>query len=749
MIMQSISFYRANTRLVFLAFTILFVVNVAAYAAVDSDYVGSNKCNACHQAQYQAWQSSDHERAMQEATNNTVLGDFNNASITQYGVTSTFYKKNDKFMVRTEGKDGKLHDYQIQYTFGVEPLQQYLIAFPGGRFQALSLAWDARPKEQGGQRWFHLYPNEKISHTDELHWTGISQNWNGMCADCHSTNLQKNYNAPIKTFNTQWSEINVACEACHGPGSNHVKWAQRAPGWEKYNPQKGLVLNLDERVGVSWKVSSKTGNATRSQKRVTHKEIDMCARCHARRSPITSQYDFRESFLDQYKPDLLRAGMYYADGQINDEVYVYGSFLQSKMYHAGVTCSDCHEPHTLKLRAAGNGVCLQCHQGNKYDQASHHNHKAGSSGASCPECHMPPKNYMVVDPRHDHSMRIPRPDISLKLGTPNACNNCHQNKNAQWAATQTNNWYGKRVIQPTFQNYAFTLQAARHDFANAGQMLAELIHNENAPAIARATALSEIGPYLSGDTIDVISMGAADQSPLLRAASLQALEHTPINIRIRFAFSMLDDPVRLVRIEAARVLASFPAGELPAKEQKLLSQATQEYLQSQLANADRHEAQTNLGNLYAASGDEAKALTAYQTAISLNPAYIPAYVNFADFYRSRNQEDKAAQLLREAIAKNPNSAVLHHALGLSLVRQKNQKKSLDELRLASTLDPANARYVYVYAVALNSSGNTQGALAVLQKAQQQHPNNRDIYSALLALQSDKGRESQTTQPAVK
>jgi len=348
-------------------------------------WVGRSVCASCHVEQAARWSGSHHDLAMQPANGKTVLGDFNNVKVTQFGVTSSFFRKDGSYRVRTEGPDGKLQDYAIKYVFGVEPLQQYLIEFPGGRMQALSLAWDTRPKAQGGQRWFHLYPDEKIAHDDELHWTQPAQNWNSMCAECHSTRLQKHYDPATRTFSTAWSEIDVSCEACHGPGSAHVAWAERKPGWETQEPGKGLVLQLDERHDVSWMIDPKTGNAARSQVRTSNKEIEMCARCHARRSPISQEYAHGEPFMDHYLPRLLDEGMYFSDGQIDDEVYVYGSFLQSRMHAAGVTCSDCHEPHSLQLRAPGNGVCLQCHTAEKYESARHHFHEPGSTGASCAE----------------------------------------------------------------------------------------------------------------------------------------------------------------------------------------------------------------------------------------------------------------------------------------------------------------------------------------------------------------------------
>ncbi|HYQ70706.1 MAG TPA: multiheme c-type cytochrome, partial [Gammaproteobacteria bacterium] len=611
----------------------------ASGSAQAADYIGGGACRDCHATEFSKWQGSHHDLAMQPASETTVLGDFDNASLTHFGVTTNFFRKDDKFMVRTEGPDGKQQAYEIAFTFGVAPLQQYLVGFPDGRMQALSLAWDSRPENQGGQRWFHLYPDEQIAHDDELHWTRPGQNWNSRCAECHSTHLEKNYDPDTRTFATTWSDIDVACEACHGPGSDHVIWAGHKPGWEKFVDDKGLVVALDEREGVDWKIDPETGNPVRSEVLGSEREIEVCAPCHARRSPITSGYVHGEPLLDHYIPQRLEAGMYYPDGQIDDEVYVYGSFLQSKMYHAGVTCSDCHEPHSLTLRAPGNGVCLQCHQAQKYDRPEHHFHPQASAGASCAECHMPPKTYMVVDPRHDHSMRIPRPDQSLQFGTPNACNNCHADKDAVWADRQVKDWYGH--VPDGYQSYAQGLYAARQGAASAGATLAGLVRDTDTPDIARATAIAAIRPYLSADTIDVLPLALSDPDPGVRTAAVGILEQTPLNFRVKLAFPMLEDPVRAVRIEAARVLAGAPPGELSATQRASLESALQEYVMSQQASAERPEAQTNLGNLYAKQENTELAVAAYQTAIDIEPAYIPAYVNLADLYRTLGKEKAA------------------------------------------------------------------------------------------------------------
>ena len=554
----------------------LYLSGAQAQEKTEAEYIGVDACAECHSDQVKLWRGSHHDLAMQNATDETVLANFSNTQFTYAGITSNFYKKNNKFMVRTDGPDGKLQDYEIRYVFGVMPLQQYLVELDMGRLQALTIAWDTRDKKQGGQRWFHLYPDEKITYKDELHWTRTNFNWNGMCAECHSTNLQKNYDSASDTFKTSWSEIDVSCEACHGPASNHISWAKKETGWESYNNNKGLSVLFDERKGVHWKINPETGSAQRSTERATEKEIQVCAQCHSRRSVISSDYSPGKPFIDHYMPRLLDEGMYYADGQIHDEVYVYGSFLQSKMYHAGVTCSDCHEPHSHQLRAQGNGVCLQCHAADKFDTEKHHFHKNESKGTLCAECHMPPRNYMVVDPRHDHSFRIPRPDLSVELGTPNACSQCHADKDAAWAAAQVKQWYGKT---PTgYQQFAVALDAGRNGNSNAGQQLAAQIGDIETPDIARASAISNLSRYLDQSTFSVIQQGLKDDDALVRMASIGALEGLQPSMLVQLAFPLLDDPVRSVRIEAARVLAPIPVGQLQGEKLSIYNKAASEYV---------------------------------------------------------------------------------------------------------------------------------------------------------------------------
>jgi Tfp pilus assembly protein PilF len=706
---------------------------------VSATYVGTKVCTGCHIEEGEAWKGSDHALAMQHADTNNVLGNFDNAKFAYAGITSTFFKRDGKFFVNTDGPDGKLHDYEIKYTFGVTPLQQYLIEMPGVRFQALSIAWDSRPKERGGQRWFHLYPNERITHEDELHWTRPAQNWNFMCADCHSTELQKNYDPAADRFQTKWAEINVGCEACHGPGSRHLEWAKAKSGGRPATAEdvaKGLSARLGERRGVAWSLNATTGNAARSMPRTTEHEIEVCAQCHARRGQIADGYEAGKPFLDYYRPALLTDPLYYVDGQQRGEVYNWGSFLQSKMYASGVTCSDCHDPHSGKLRADGNVLCSTCHLPSKYDTATHHHHKPGSAGAACAGCHMPNTTYMVVDPRRDHSLRVPRPDLSVKFGTPNACNVCHSDRDTRWAAEQVNKWYGHNP--QGYQRFAAGFAAANAGAPDAQAQLRAIAADSSHPAITRATALAQLNASLSQAAFDTVAAALRDRSSLVRFAALQSLTGALPDVRRRLAAPLLSDPLKAVRIETASLLAGVPAEQLSAEQRTAFARASAEYIASQRYNADRADARVNVGTFYANRGDPARAEEELKAALGLDPLFTPAYVNLADLYRTLGRDVDGEKLLREGLRAAPKSAMLHHALGLALVRLKRADAALAELERATILEPANARFSYVYAVALHSTGKTEAAITRLEKTLLANPNDADILAALASLHQARG-----------
>jgi predicted CXXCH cytochrome family protein len=633
---------------------------------------------------------------MQVADESTVLGDFTDAQFRYAGITSRFFRRDGRFMVRTDGPDGRLADFEVRHTFGVYPLQQYLIELPGGRVQALSIAWDTRPKEKGGQRWFHLYPDERVDHRDELHWTRRQQNWNFMCADCHSTNVRKNYDPTTHTYATAFSEISVGCEACHGPGSTHVVLAQDAAAAGRAMETSGLAVALDERRGVAWTIDPATGNAARSKPRTTEQELDVCAQCHARRGQFSNDYRAGAAFQDHYRPSLLSPGLYHPDGQQRDEVFNWGSFVSSRMYAAGVTCGDCHEPHGGKLRAPGNAVCAQCHLAAKYDQPAHHFHEPGTPGAACAGCHMKTETYMVVDPRHDHSFRIPRPDLSVSLGVPDACGACHAGQSAKWAAAELR----KRRPEPKqgFQGFAGAFAAADQGDASAAIALTQIVANQDESAIARASALERLAPLSAEAALLAAEAALDDPSPLVRAAAIAVHEQLP-PLQRRSVAPLLGDPVRTVRMQAARTLAPLADDVFAADELEAFRRAADEYVAAERFNADRPEHRTNLGAFLADRGDWAASEAEYRAALALDAEFVPAWVNLADLMRVAGREADAEATLREALEKAPGAAALHYSLGLSLVRQQRKTEALRELRRATELDPANRRYAYVYDVA--------------------------------------------------
>lgn len=713
----------------------------SAQTIAAAKFVGSPTCAGCHQTEAQLWQSSQHKHAMDHASEASVLGDFSGTDFDYFGTRSRFFRNDGKFLVETDGPDGKLATFEVKYTFGVSPLQQYLIEFPDGRLQALSIAWDSRPKEKGGQRWFHLYPDQPIRHDDILHWTKLNQNWNFMCAECHSTGVRKNYDAAADRFATKWAEISVGCETCHGQGSRHVSWASDRQNWwpfgKKEEPEKGLLVRFDERKGVTWSLDPSTGNP-HLQKNLPalRKEVETCGLCHARRGVFSEDWVPGKFLSDTHIASPLSQGLYHADGQMRDEVYNYGSFKQSKMFAAGVTCSDCHDPHSAKLRVSGDGVCLQCHSVEKYAAPSHNHHEAANPPLACASCHMPKHTYMVVDERHDHNFQVPRPDLSATLGLPNACNDCHTDKSAQWSASTVDQWFGSK--RNGVHDYANAFHTAWSDGAGSAALLAEMAGNRNVPAFARAGALTGLQSRFSPANMDLARAAFAEPDPMLRIGGLDMLENAPVLEIWPLVSPLLSDPSRGVRVRAAQILAAVPTASQPPADRATFEGAAAEFVAAQRLNADRPEARSTLGTFFAQRGQIPEAEAEYKAALRLSPQFVPAAINLSDLYRSLGQDGKGESVLRAAIAASPRNAAAHHAMGLALVRLKRLDEALEELRLAAELEPGQARFTYVYAIGLHSTGRRDDAMRVLKQGLERHPNDREILQALIGLSRDAG-----------
>lgn len=704
------------------------------------DHVGGAVCGQCHAAEREDWQGSHHDLAMQPATPETVLGDFDDARFDYNGVTTTFFRRDARHFVHTDGPDGTPAEFEIRYTFGHHPLQQYLIELPGGRLQAFGIAWDSRAQADGGQRWFHLYPDNAIAAGHNLHWTGRDQNWNFMCAECHSTGLAKNFDAEAGAYRTQWAEIDVSCESCHGPGLAHAQWAaQPDAAIRAADPAKGLAVQFHERRDVRWLPVAETGNAVRTPPRDTRIEIDACGRCHGRASRLLGDNIHGGSLLDSHRPALLDADQYWPDGQMLGEVFNWGPFLQSRMYQAGVTCSDCHEPHSLQLRAQGNALCAQCHQASRYDQPEHTHHATGSEGAECVACHMPVTTFMGVDDRHDHAFRIPRPDRAARLGTPDACTACHDDRTPSWAADRLDDWFpDSRHRRP---GPAEAFHAANAGAPGAVDSLATVAADTAQPAIVRATALRALATGLDAASAAPAAASLADADPLVRMAAIEALAGLEPGRRARTLAGLLADPVRAVRMEAVAALAGAPEPFLAPAQREDFHAALGEYLAALDFNADRPDTLVSLGDLHQRRGHVLEAERAYRRAIERDPRFPTAYLHLADAARARGAEAEASEALEAGLAELPDAADLLHALGLSRVRQQRTAEAEALLRRAAELAPETSRYTYVLAIALHDQGKSGEAREQLALGLSRHPDDADLLRALAMYELQAGNRA--------
>jgi tetratricopeptide (TPR) repeat protein len=686
-------------------------------------FVARAVCVSCHEEDRKEWTGSHHDLAMDVATEETVLGDFNDATFSRHGITSRFFKRNRKFYVHTDGPGGKMADFEVLYVFGVVPLQQYLVALDRGYMQALTIAWDTEQK-----RWFHLYPDERTPHDDELHWTAPNLNWNYMCAECHSTNLQRNYDPEADRYETTWTEIDVSCQACHGPGSHHVAWAERV-----------------ERTGESYEPQDAMGLVIRFKGTDARTEIEACARCHSRRNIVTLDYVHGRPFLDDYELILLRPDRYFADGQILDEVYVYGSFVQSRMYHEGVRCTDCHNAHSARVWQEGDSVCIRCHQlspppefetlePKKYDTKEHHFHEPGKEGSFCVDCHMPSRNYMVVDPRRDHSFRIPRPDLRLKLGIPDACTRCHEDKPVEWSVEAFEKWYPTRGPRPV--HFAEAIVAGRAGKPEALPGLVSIASDRTQAGIVRATALRLIGRY---GVPSVVEDSLRDEDALVRAAAVRAVEvERDPRRKLALLAPRLTDEIRLVRAEAARVLTTVPMEQLDQRQRDAFDAALEEFKVRQRATAERASAYLNLGVMHANLGRIDRAEASYLRAISKDPRFLPARFNLANLYNASGRNSDAEGELQAILKIAPDQGEAHYSLGLLLAEGQRIEEAALHLGRAAELLPARARVRCNQALALQHLGRRDEAEAALVEADRMEPRDPDIVNALAVFYAQQG-----------
>jgi predicted CXXCH cytochrome family protein len=687
--------------------------------------VDEQQCRGCHSEQMKDWQGSHHQLAMQEANAETMLGDFNNVTFKAQNETTRFSRKDDGFWVNTPGIDGKNADFKVAYTFGIAPLQQYLIEVGEGRLQALGVAWDTERN-----RWFHLYPGQGVNFKNPLHWSKPSQNANFMCVECHTTGYKRNFDAAKNTFDSQWNSLGVGCQACHGPASNHLEWTAK----------KGDLIH------AGFAVDLKDKDAT--------VEIETCARCHSRRAPLGDGYTVGKRLMDDYLPSPLTRELYALDGKIKDEVFEHGSFAQSKMLDKGVRCSNCHNPHSTELKAPGNGVCLQCHntagktsvtgvdgkglQAKNYDSIEHTRHTPGQPGSQCVDCHMPGKFYMGNDFRHDHSFSIPNPERAKKLGTPDACMTCHQGKAGDKVTEQFKLWNTATTAQAP--RYDESLWLIRNGQPGAAQALYEQLQRSNLPAIQRATLLAELPLYSSEQALKLATKDLSNPAPQVRESAVRAISaFLPPPERAPLLTPLLDDPVKAVRIVAARDLLSVARNGL-GSTQANWNAAIAEYEAVQKSLAERAESNLNLAMLYQASGRNDEVESLLRTALKRDPDFYPALVTLVQWLEANGRGQEAQTLLAQSLKEHPDTALLQHTQGLALVRAGQSAQAMPALRKAAQLEPQNAQYGYVLAVALHDSGKVDEACEELERLLNVQPANRNARLSLIQYYLDNGQE---------
>lgn len=690
-----------------------------------ANMVDEQQCRGCHSEQMKDWQGSHHQLAMQEANAETMLGDFNNVTFKAQNETTRFSRKDDGFWVNMPGIDGKNADFKVAYTFGIAPLQQYLIEVGEGRLQALGVAWDTERN-----RWFHLYPGQGVNFKNPLHWSKPSQNANFMCVECHTTGYKRNFDAAKNTFDSQWNSLGVGCQACHGPASNHLEWTAK----------KGDLIH------AGFAVDLKDKDATI--------EIETCARCHSRRAPLGDGYTVGKRLMDDYLPSPLTRELYALDGKIKDEVFEHGSFAQSKMFDKGVRCSNCHNPHSTELKAPGNGVCLQCHntagktsvtgvdgkglQAKNYDSIEHTRHTPGQPGSQCVDCHMPGKFYMGNDFRHDHSFSIPNPERAKKLGTPDACLTCHQGKAGDKVTEQFKLWNTATTAQAP--RYDESLWLIRNGQPGAAQALYEQLQRSNLPAIQRATLLAELPLYPSEQALKLATKDLSNPAPQVRESAVRAISaFLPPPERAPLLTPLLGDPVKAVRIVAARDLLSVARNGL-GSAQANWNAAIAEYEAVQKSLAERAESNLNLAMLYQASGRNDEVESLLRTALKRDPDFYPALVTLVQWLEANGRGQEAQTLLAQSLKEHPDNALLQHTQGLALVRAGQSAQAMPALRKAAQLEPQNAQYGYVLAVALHDSGKVDEACEELERLLNVQPANRNARLSLIQYYLDNGQE---------
>lgn len=662
---------------------------------VFAQYAGSAACRECHAEQFTAWEKSNHGLAERGLAPSMDEAAFVPARTFKHGTqTTTASGKDGRFEVRTPGFGGKEETYEVARVIGHDPLRQFLVERPGGRLQALEVALDPHKNE-----WFNVYGDEDRKPGEWGHWTGRGMNWNAMCASCHNTRLRKNYDAQSDTYRTAMAEMSVGCESCHGPMKAHADWRKKHPQSKDRDPTVAKM--------------------SRDQ------VFDTCGACHARRRELTGDFVPGDAFHQHHQLTTVdESDLYFADGKVRDELYEYGSFLSSRMHAAGVRCVDCHDPHRAKPKVVGNDLCQSCHAGGNpapggtvrapvIDPVAHSFHKAGSAGAQCVNCHMPQTVYMQKHSRHDHGFTIPDPLLTKEHGIPNACNQCHTDKDANWALGAAEQWWGDKMKRPSRER-ARRIAAARTGAREAGAPLLSLLRDETSP-YWKAAILRLLMPWTGEPEMTRAFLEYAEHTdPLVRTAAVQGLEMLgDDNPSARQVLARkLEDPSRSVRTSAAWGLRATV---------DVASRAGRELSDALAVGADQPAGQLQLGVWALSRGDTAGALGHFARAVEWDPNSGGIRHEYAVALSMMNRPQDALKQMQEAARLEPKSAEFRYKLALAWNETGSMADAVREFSEAVRLDPKHARAWYNLGLARNARGDTTGGIAALRNGEVADP----------------------------
>lgn len=390
-----------------------------------AEFVGSQECIECHQENHDGWLGTLHPYKVREVSAEGVVGDFwNDNTYERNGITMTMFQEDGDFYINTVSPDGEYEDYKIDYTLGGEWKQRYMLEWDDGSLYILPIQWNVATSE-----WVNY---AGAAPDADNYWADRSRLWQVGCGSCHATGLDIGYDSQTDTFDTTWVDGGAGCEACHGPGGNHI---ESAPGYENYT-----IIN---------------------PARLAHTEqkVDVCGQCHTRGSSkalVADHYDIpgaAETFGFPYGYELGKGKVKFHYDMVDPEVDTPRRFwlsgheashrqqavlwTESKHFDSGVTCIDCHTGHgeggNFRLtKKPGNKLCMDCHsEPEKTNPGIHSIHASGS----CVACHMPRTSRSATNLTdysgdiRSHSFQFLYPQATIDAGgleyQTNTCNACH------------------------------------------------------------------------------------------------------------------------------------------------------------------------------------------------------------------------------------------------------------------------------------------------------------------------------------